>query len=102
MFICIQPFPTLPAAQSQLYRCVISQWWAALDRILKSACCQVSKGLGVSENPQAKFWSSLVAQWIKDPVLSLPMLELLLWCVFNTWPGNFHMQWERLKKAPTK
>ena len=29
--------------------------------------------------------SSLVAQWVKDPMLSL------LWCEFDPWPGNFHM-----------
>ena len=29
--------------------------------------------------------SSLVAQWVKDPELSLP------WCGFDPWPGNFHM-----------
>ena len=29
--------------------------------------------------------SSLVAQWVRDPVLSL------LWCGFNPWLGNFCM-----------
>ena len=35
--------------------------------------------------------SSLVAQWVKDPVLSLQWLRSLLWRGFNPWPGNFHM-----------
>ena len=26
-----------------------------------------------------------------DPALSLQQLELLLWCGFDPWPGNFHM-----------
>ena len=30
-------------------------------------------------------WSSLVAQWVKDPALSL------LWCGFSPWPRSFHM-----------
>ena len=34
-----------------------------------------------------KFWSFLVAQWVKDLALSL------MWCWFDPWPGNFHMQW---------
>ena len=35
-----------------------------------------------------KIWvrSSLVAQWVKDQVLSL------VWCRFSPWPGNFSMQ----------
>ena len=37
--------------------------------------------------------SSLVAQWVKDPVLSLQCLRLLLWCGFDPWPGNSHVLW---------
>ena len=33
--------------------------------------------------------SSLVAQWVKDPVLSLQCLVSLHG--FNPWPGNFNM-----------
>ena len=42
-----------------------------------------------------KKWTkgSSVAQWVKDPVLSLQQLKLLLWCMFNLWPENFYMQW---------
>ena len=36
--------------------------------------------------------SSLVAQWFKDPVLSLP------WHRFDPWPGNFCMLKARPKK----
>ena len=32
-------------------------------------------------------WSSLVEQWVKDPVLS----PQWLWRRFAPWPGNFHM-----------
>ena len=37
--------------------------------------------------------SSLVVQWVKNPVLSLLWLESLLWHGFHSWPGNFHMPW---------
>ena len=33
----------------------------------------------------------LVAQWVKDLVLSLQRLGLLVWHRFDPWPGNFHM-----------
>ena len=35
----------------------------------------------------ARCWSSLVAQWVKDLALSL------LWCGFYPWPGNSHIPW---------
>ena len=35
------------------------------------------------------FWSSLVAQWVKDLVWSLPWLGSLWWCGFDPWPQNF-------------
>ena len=34
-------------------------------------------------------WSSLVAQWVKDPALSPLWLGSLLWHRFHTWPRNF-------------
>jgi len=34
-----------------------------------------------------------VAQWVKDPALSLQWFGLLLWYGFNPWPGKFHMPW---------
>ena len=46
--------------------------------------------------------SSLVAQWVKYPVLSLPWLGSLLWCRFDSWLGNFRMlraQPKRKKKS---
>ena len=43
----------------------------------------------------------MVAQWVKDPALSLlcPAL-LLLWHGFDLWPRNFHMPqaWPKKKK----
>ena len=45
---------------------------------------------------------SLVAQWVKDPVLSLLWLGLILWCRFNAWPRNFHMPWVQPKKLKKK
>ena len=32
-----------------------------------------------------------VAQWVKDPMLSLKQPMLLLWCSCSSWPENFHM-----------
>ena len=43
----------------------------------------------------AFFESSLVAQEVKDPVMSLPWLRLLLWHRFNPWPRNFCMPKKR-------
>ena len=37
--------------------------------------------------------SSLGAQRVKDPVLSLQWLGLLLWQGFSPWPRNFYMPW---------
>ena len=37
--------------------------------------------------------SSLVAQRVKDPVLSLQLFGSLLWCGFDPRPGNFCMPW---------
>ena len=32
-----------------------------------------------------------MAQWVKDPMLSLQQFGSLLWCRLDPWPGNFHM-----------
>ena len=32
--------------------------------------------------------SSLVAQWVKDPALSVQQLGSLLWLGFDPWPGK--------------
>ena len=37
--------------------------------------------------------SSLVAQQVKDPALSLLWLRSLLWCRFDPWAGKFSMLW---------
>ena len=42
-------------------------------------------------------WSFLVAQQVKDLVLSLQQLGLLLWHESDPWPGNFHMLWVQPK-----
>ena len=34
---------------------------------------------------------SLVAQWVKDPGMSLLWLGSQLWCMFDSWPRNFHI-----------
>ena len=53
---------------------------------------KVSSGLNWTEFVRSKeFRSSLVAQQVKDPALSLLWLWLLPWCRFNPWPGNFFM-----------
>ena len=36
-------------------------------------------------------WSSLVAHWMKHPMLSLLWLESQLWSWFSPWPWNFCM-----------
>ena len=35
---------------------------------------------------------------VKDLALSLLWLGSLLWCQFDSWPRNFHMQWVWQKK----
>ena len=37
-------------------------------------------------------------QWVKDPGLLLQLLESLLWCGFDPWPGNFSMMWGVVKR----
>ena len=50
------------------------------------------------------FWSSLVALWVRDLVLSLLWLELLLWRGFDPWPRNHCLQWvwPKTKKKKNK
>ena len=48
------------------------------------------------------YGSSLVAQWVKDLVLSLQQLRSLLWCGFHPWPRNFCMLWVQPKKQTNK
>ena len=38
----------------------------------------------------------------RDPVLSLQQPTLLLWCQFDSWPGNFHMLQVQPKKQKPK
>ena len=43
-----------------------------------------------------------MAQWVKDPMLSLQPLRSLLWHGFNPWSGNFHLAWAQSKKQKMK
>ena len=43
-----------------------------------------------------------MAQWVKDPVLSLKWLGALRWCGFDPWPRNFHMLRVLLKNNKQK
>ena len=47
-------------------------------------------------------WSSLVAQSVKDLVLSLLWLGSLLWCMFNPWLRNLHIPQEEPKNFKNK
>ena len=56
-----------------------------------------------------------MAQWVRDPALSLQWLGLLLWLRFDACPGNLHMlqaqtgkknvkltlEWEAIRKQVT-
>ena len=46
--------------------------------------------------------SSLVAQWVKDPALSLPWLWSQLRLGFDPWPRKFCMLWWGAKKKKEK
>lgn len=50
--------------------------------------------------PLLKLWyrSSHVARWVKALASLLQCLGLLLWYVFDLWPGNLHMPWVHPKK----
>ena len=43
-----------------------------------------------------------MAQWVKDPALSLLWLGSLLWYEFDPLSGNFHMPWVCPKKLMTQ
>ena len=43
-----------------------------------------------------------MAQRAKDPALPLLWLWLLLWHVFDTWPGNFGILWAPPQKIKLK
>ena len=60
--------------------------------------CECMKCLWIVQFQRVNFRSSLVAQWVKDPMLSLQQLGLLLWHGFDPWPKNFHMARVQPKK----
>jgi len=43
-----------------------------------------------------------VAQWLKDPALSLQQLGVLLWYRFHPWPRNIHMPKNKRTKTKLK
>ena len=53
-----------------------------------SICSCDRHGMERSPSCELKFMSSLMTQWVKDPVLSLQLLRSLLRCRFDPWPGN--------------
>ena len=63
----------------------------------KTSSKMLCKGKGAVWSEEKK-GSSLVAQWVKDQVLSL------LWHGFDHWPGNFHVWqvWPKKKKKKRK
>ena len=54
---------------------------------------------GISFLTNANNWSSFVAQWVKDLMLSL---QSLLCCRFDPWPRNVCMPQVRPKKKKKK
>ena len=46
-------------------------------------------------------WRVLVAQWVKDPALSLQRLGSMLWRKRDLWPRNFHVSQTEPKKRPS-
>ena len=43
-----------------------------------------------------------MVQWVKDLILSLQWLRLLLWLIFDLWPGKFHRLWAKKAKEKRK
>lgn len=67
-----------------------------MDRRRKFSSLKQEEIKGEEEATQNNFEmdrNSLVAEWVKDLVLSLQWFGSLLGHQFNTWPGNFHMLW---------
>ena len=63
--------------------------WVAFSKSYKTS-------LGLSFSISEMMGSSLMAQWVKDSMLSL------LWPRFIPCPGNFHMPWAQQKKKIKK
>ena len=49
-----------------------------------------------------KSWSYLVAQWVKDPALSLQWLGSLLWHGLSPWPRNIYIPRVQPKRGEKK
>ena len=58
-----------------------------------SKCGLQTSSTGINLEPlrNAESGSSLMAQQVKDPMLSLQPLRSLLYCGFDHWPRDFHM-----------
>ena len=70
---------------------------------LKNQRLKETKGTKQLKDPHLKmklYWSSPVAQWVKDLASSLPWLRLFLQHRFNLWPRDFHtlQLWLKRKK----
>ena len=59
---------------------------------------------GRKEGKKKPTWlgSSLVTQWVKDPVLLQLWQRWQLQLGFDPWPGNFHTLWVQLEKKKKK
>ena len=60
------------------------------DKIISNPVILISSTCRIHSD-KSSVGSSLVAQWIKDPALSLQQLRLLLWLRFSPWPENFYI-----------
>ena len=65
---------------------------------MKSFCESFENCKALWNLKNLSYGSSLVANCVHYPALSLQQLEFLLWCRFDPWPGNFCMPWAWPKK----
>ena len=65
-------------------------------------CLFFFKWKGTRKIKTVELWSSLVAQWVKDLMLSLQWFVPLLWHGFSPWPENFNKPWVQPKTKNKK
>ena len=89
-----------PTPQLQQCRILNPLWWAGDQTNASTETSRITNPLDHSGNSadfliymhlKNSLWSSLVAQQVKDPALSLPCLGLQLWRRFDPWLQNFRM-----------